>query len=365
MAEALMNLQGREAGKIPEKKSPEDILGEIASLKFKKDLDIEKKEGYGLDKEGNITTDGWSDEDFEREWEKYKDLPLKDRRSESRRAGEDRREGEGDLRKDRRHDSDRRREDLFDGRDEFLEKLEKHKKNKMLREMEKERKEESAKGPKTKLDLAAEISAAPVVISGRKSLRQAGMEGEEPEFEEKRETPEEKKEAPAREEELEPAARMTGMEEKPGPPPSREGLGEGVEGATEIPDMEELGGEEAEDIVEPEKPAPIQEIRGVLELKPPEEDDAPFLTLTYDFTKIPDSFKLSRDYHTMEYVYFKYKPMLVKAQEFTRRKMLKNALNYYRVIKSQRIPPEFRRMINRNIQDITEYLEKFLMRRSG
>ncbi|MCB1171787.1 MAG: hypothetical protein KDK25_15675, partial [Leptospiraceae bacterium] len=106
------------------------------------------------------------------------------------------------------------------------------------------------------------------------------------------------------------------------------------------------------------------EIRGVLELKPPDEDDAPFLTLTYDFSKIPDSFKLSRDYHTMEYAYYKYKPMLIKAQEFTRRKMLKNALNYYRVIKSQNIPPEFKRMINRNIRDITDYLEKFLMSRS-
>jgi hypothetical protein len=67
----------------------------------------------------------------------------------------------------------------------------------------------------------------------------------------------------------------------------------------------------------------------------------------------------------MEFVYYKYKPMLIKAQEFARRKMLKSALNYYRVIKSQNIPPEFRRMVNRNIQDITDYLEKFMMSRSG
>ena len=45
-------------------------------------------------------------------------------------------------------------------------------------------------------------------------------------------------------------------------------------------------------------------------------------------------------------------------------KWSKNALNYYRVIKSQNIPPEFKRMINRNIRDITDYLEKFLMSRS-
>ena len=137
----------------------------------------------------------------------------------------------------------------------------------------------------------------------------------------------------------------------------------GETAATEEETPEIPGLDEPEEAKE-EKPQ-VQEIRGVLELKPPEEDDAPFLTLTYDFTKIPDSFKLSRDYHTMEYAYYKYKPMLVKAQEFTRRKMLKNALNYYRVIKSQNIPPEFKRMINRNIRDITEYLEKFLMSRAG
>jgi hypothetical protein len=56
---------------------------------------------------------------------------------------------------------------------------------------------------------------------------------------------------------------------------------------------------------------------------------------------------------------------LIKAQEFARRKMLKNALNYYRMIKSQNIPPEFKRMINRNIQDITDYIEKFMMSRTN
>ena len=135
--------------------------------------------------------------------------------------------------------------------------------------------------------------------------------------------------------------------------------GEGVESVDGLPEYEE-----PEVIEESEAPKPPpQEIHGVLELKPPEEDDAPFLTLTYDFSKIPDSFQLSQDYNTMEYAYYRYKPMLIKAQEFTRRKMLKNALNYYRVIKSQNIPPELKRMINRNIKDITEYLEKYLMSR--
>ncbi len=108
-------------------------------------------------------------------------------------------------------------------------------------------------------------------------------------------------------------------------------------------------------------PEPERTIHGILELKPPEADDAPFLTLTYDFGKIPHSFRLSKNHTVMEYSYYKYKPMLMKAQEFARRKMLKNALNYYRVIKSQNIPPELKRMVNRNITDITEFMEKYLM----
>jgi hypothetical protein len=116
--------------------------------------------------------------------------------------------------------------------------------------------------------------------------------------------------------------------------------------------------------IEPE-PEPERMIHGILELKPPEVDDAPFLTLTYDFSKIPHSFRLSKNYSIMEYSYYKYKSMLMKAQEFARRKMLKNALNYYRVIKAQNIPHELKKMINRNIMDITEFLEKYLMSKGG
>lgn len=157
---------------------------------------------------------------------------------------------------------------------------------------------------------------------------------------------------------------------------SKEGAGE-TEGPSfddvDGPDIEIVDGDLGE-IAEEESPMPLDEmaekatedepekiIHGVLELKPPEADDAPFLTLTYDFGKIPHAFRLSKNYSIMEYSYYKYKPMLMKAQEFARRKMLKNALNYYRVIKSQNIPPELRKMINRNIRDITEFMEKFLM----
>ncbi len=114
-----------------------------------------------------------------------------------------------------------------------------------------------------------------------------------------------------------------------------------------------------------EPPEPERIMHGILELKPPEVDDAPFLTLTFDFSKIPHSFRLSKNYSIMEYSYYKYKPMLMKAQEFARRKMLKNALNYYRVVRSQNIPPELKIMINRNITDITEFLEKFVMSKGG
>lgn len=162
------------------------------------------------------------------------------------------------------------------------------------------------------------------------------------------------------------------LREEAGLPGEVPGQGPALEDA-EAPEIEIVDGNLGE-IADEESPIPLDEmaekatedepekiIHGVLELKPPEADDAPFLTLTYDFGKIPHAFRLSKNYSIMEYSYYKYKPMLMKAQEFARRKMLKNALNYYRVIKSQNIPPELRKMINRNIRDITEFMEKFLM----
>lgn len=141
-------------------------------------------------------------------------------------------------------------------------------------------------------------------------------------------------------------------------PPSEEKIEEAMENRPEV-SIPEIGAESRE------APEAERIMHGILELKPPEVDDAPFLTLTFDFTKIPHSFRLSKNYSVMEYSYYKYKPMLMKAQEFARRKMLKNALNYYRVIRSQNIPPELRMMINRNITDITEFLEKFMMSKGG
>lgn len=346
-------------------------------------------DGIKVGGDGEVITDGWNDADFEREWEKYKNLPLKDRRSgKDRRTGFERRKGPDALRKDRRSGVERRKKDLFKERDEFLKKLAKHKEAKARLEDAKKKlgmEGKPAPGQPMFQEPQLRIENATIKIGEfEKPEEERPPVRAEPEPEAKKPEPEpekkdEGKPEPTRVEqvyedlsrlgfpsaihqEIEPVV-VGGepMGAEPEAPAKAEaaateagesGLGEGVE---EISEPEEIKEEK-------EKP-PVQEIHGILELKPPEEDDAPFLTLTYDFTKIPDSFKLSRDYHTMEYAYYKYKPMLIKAQEFTRRKMLKNALNYYRVIKSQNIPPEFKRMVNRNIKDITDYLEKFLMSR--
>jgi hypothetical protein len=446
------------------------------------------KEGFQFDEEGNLITDGWTDKDFDREWGKYKHLPLIDRRS-----GLDRRK-EFDFdpsRPDRRSGEDRRKINLFEEREKFLEKYLKHLERKEILEKYKDfqnNKELSVyETPETKENIVisippsaeelgleeleeielpepisekfedlqesiktiqidvepisdeiekeekSEVEITPSITSGtldsEKLEEQEEIELEElnlpeaesqendmlsleiPEIEpiEIQETTQEPEkegipyskveiiEPPINLEELnlpdpeeiiveeleqksfpsmpqqeypqplqeqqeqtealqKPEKPEEGMPQpqEPSLEPKQEQLSEGVE-ELDFPDVPEA----------PEKKGPVQEIRGVLELKPPDEDDAPFLTLTYDFSKIPDSFQLSKNYHTLEYVYYKYKPLLIKAQEFARRKMLKNALNYYRMIKSQNIPPEFKRMINRNIQDITDYIEKFMMSRTN
>lgn len=405
-------------------------------------------EEFQFDEAGHLLTDGMTDEDFKREWEKYKALPLVDRRAaDERRFEEGEGAGESD-RPDRRAGADRRRNDLFEEREEFLARWKRHEERKLLLEQRGIGQlpdadvvvasyDTGTPFPGTPLDLGpAPLEPVGLPAADSHPLDQAFQEAEElldhihaearpgtgpgsfspeelppltlpdpqayaePALEApRREAPFEQMPTQAQVEIVQPPldairlptpepyqmAAPTGAEqmgwpptgeapregreereEPPAPGPQREPehaahapeepLGEGVE-AADIPEMPETP--------EPPERGPVQEIRGVLELKPPDEDDAPFLTLTYDFGKIPDSFKLSRDYHTMEFAYYKYKPMLIKAQEFARRKMLKSALNYYRVIKSQNIPPEFRRMVNRNIQDITDYLEKFMMSRSG
>ena len=104
------------------------------------------------------------------------------------------------------------------------------------------------------------------------------------------------------------------------------------------------------------------ELKGSLEIKRPEKKESPFFVLSYDFTKIPDAAEFNKKKQEIGYAYQKYRPMLVKAQEFTRRKMIQNALNYYEVIVAQDIPEELKRMINKNISDISSYLKASLYR---
>lgn len=147
---------------------------------------------------------------------------------------------------------------------------------------------------------------------------------------------------------------------------------DGVMEPPKIPEMSPDGqamagaeGDEGGEGKEKEEENKVQEIRGVLELKTPDQEDTPFLTLTYDFTKIPHAYRLAKDNGIFEYAYYKYKPMLVKAHQFIKRKQITRALNYYRVIREQQIPNEFRHMVDRNIKDITEYLQKYLVTRQN
>ncbi|ULG93989.1 hypothetical protein FH584_02905 [Leptospira interrogans] len=339
---------------------------------------------------------------FSEEWEKFKDLPLVDRRTgENRRSGTERRTGS--KRKDRRQGEDRRKEDLFKLRDEYLKQKEEQKKrereeagfeaqdsadfdwteapardelppflapvlpkielipirlpdpqDKTIRPEEEETSQtpsSTSQSGEIRLE-APTTSETPEKIPTPLELPKIGLP--DPEYQKTGETtPEIPHLAPASSDDSTVADETPEIEVLEG---GLEPLGEDVEEDTGSGGDESTGGPKEE---EPRM------IHGILELKPPEVDDAPFLTLTYDFDKIPHAFKLSKNYSIMEYSYYKYKPMLVKAQEFARRKMLKNALNYYRVIKSQNIPPELRKMINRNIKDITEFMEKYLMAKGG
>ncbi|TGJ98965.1 hypothetical protein EHQ53_10730 [Leptospira langatensis] len=318
---------------------------------------------------------------FTDEWDKFKDLPLVDRRTgEDRRSGDERRGGDG-ARKDRRGEQDRRKEDLFKERDDYLKQKAEEKQQERERQAQEEPLPQDWPRPEYPLSdqmpgyapaVLPEIDLVPIRLPDPedKVLREPAdtapstvPSGEgsapgpidlpkidlpDPVDENKQEeyTPEIPPLSP------QPGAPTSSPTQSVSDePPEIEVLDGGLEPLDQ--DRPESGGSDKDD--EPKM------IHGILELKPPEVDDAPFLTLTYDFGKIPHSFKLSKNYSIMEYSYYKYKPMLIKAQEFARRKMLKNALNYYRVIKSQNIPPELRKMINRNIKDITEFMEKYLM----
>ncbi|MBP7736624.1 MAG: hypothetical protein KA369_11670 [Spirochaetes bacterium] len=88
--------------------------------------------------------------------------------------------------------------------------------------------------------------------------------------------------------------------------------------------------------------------------------ELPILKVSYDFTKLPDEIGLSREKNIIEYSFYKYKPMLEKANEYIKKRKVRDAINYYKVVMAQNIPPEFKSMIRKNLNDLTEYLEKYL-----
>ena len=87
--------------------------------------------------------------------------------------------------------------------------------------------------------------------------------------------------------------------------------------------------------------------------------ELPILKVSYDFKKLPDEFSLSREKNILEYAFYKYKPMLQRADEFIKNRHVKDAINYYKVVLDQNIPIEFKAMLRRNIKDLSEYLEKY------
>ena len=62
----------------------------------------------------------------------------------------------------------------------------------------------------------------------------------------------------------------------------------------------------------------------------------------------------------MEYSFYKYKPLLQKANDFIKKRKVRDAINYYKVVLDQNLPPEFKILIEKNIDDLTEYLGKYL-----
>lgn len=88
--------------------------------------------------------------------------------------------------------------------------------------------------------------------------------------------------------------------------------------------------------------------------------ELPILKVNFDFSKLPEQTHLSREQNILEYSFYKYKPMLEKAGELIKKRRVREAIDYYKVVMGQNIPPEFKMMIRKNINDLTEYLEKYL-----
>jgi hypothetical protein len=87
--------------------------------------------------------------------------------------------------------------------------------------------------------------------------------------------------------------------------------------------------------------------------------ELPILRVSYNFSRLPDEFTLSLDKNHLEYSFYKFKPLLEKASDLVKRRKVKDAINYFRVVMDQDIPKEFKDMLGQNISDLTEYLTKY------
>ncbi|HEY1405037.1 MAG TPA: hypothetical protein VF857_00370, partial [Spirochaetota bacterium] len=66
--------------------------------------------------------------------------------------------------------------------------------------------------------------------------------------------------------------------------------------------------------------------------------ELPILHVSYNFSRLPDEFTLSIDKNHLEYSFYKFKPLLEKAADLVKRRKVKDAINYYRVVMDQDIP---------------------------
>jgi len=87
--------------------------------------------------------------------------------------------------------------------------------------------------------------------------------------------------------------------------------------------------------------------------------ELPILRVSYNFSRLPDEFTLSLDKNHLEYSFYKFKPLLEKANDLVKRRKVKDAINYFKVVMDQDIPAEFKDMLDQNIKDLTEYLTKY------
>ena len=95
--------------------------------------------------------------------------------------------------------------------------------------------------------------------------------------------------------------------------------------------------------------------------KPRVKKELPILQVSYRFDKLPEISSLSKESNVIATTFYKYKDLLEKANEYIKRRRVKDALNYYQVVMDQDIPDEFKIMLKQNIDDLKEYLEKYML----